>query len=122
MIDVDCMVRSLGLGWLQRVFNDSSATWKRYFLYLSEHVEVVEGIFFLSCNFDVEDFDLSSPFYYEPSAAMVGISRYLCWKKDYQNIIWNNKEIKIDNKPSISKIIIARQESRTRMIFFLTKI
>ena len=31
MIDVDCMIRSLRLGWLQRVFNDSSATWKRYF-------------------------------------------------------------------------------------------
>ena len=25
MIDVDCMIRSLRLGWLQRVFNDSSA-------------------------------------------------------------------------------------------------
>ena len=53
MIDVDCMIRSLRLGWLQRVFNDSSATWKRYFLYLLEHVG---GIFFLSCNFDVKDF------------------------------------------------------------------
>ena len=40
MIDVDCMIRSLRLGWLQRVFNDSSATWKRYFLYLLEHVGV----------------------------------------------------------------------------------
>ena len=38
MIDVDCMIRSLRLGWLQRVFNDSSATRKRYFLYLLEHV------------------------------------------------------------------------------------
>jgi len=26
LIDVDCMIRSLRLGWLQRVFNDSSAT------------------------------------------------------------------------------------------------
>ena len=34
MIDVDCMIRSLRLGWLQRVFNDSSATWKRYSFYL----------------------------------------------------------------------------------------
>ena len=62
MIDVDCMIRSLRLGWLQRVFNDSSATWKRYFLHLLEHVG---GIFFLSCNFDVKDFNLPSPFYYE---------------------------------------------------------
>ena len=62
MIDADCMIRSLRLGWLQRVFNDSYATWKRYFLNLLEHVG---GIFFLSCNFDVKDFKLPCPFYYE---------------------------------------------------------
>ena len=45
MINVDCVIRSLRLGWLQKVFNDSSATWKRYFFYLLEHVG---GIFFLS--------------------------------------------------------------------------
>ena len=62
MIDVDCMIRSLKLGWLQRVFNDSRATWKRYFLYILEHVG---GIFFLSCNFDVKYFNLPSLYYYE---------------------------------------------------------
>ena len=30
---------------------------------------------------------------------VVRISRYLCEEKDYKNIIWNNKEIKRDNKP-----------------------
>ena len=29
LIDVDCMIRSLRLRWQQRVFNDSSATWKK---------------------------------------------------------------------------------------------
>ena len=61
MIDADCMIRSLRLGWLQRIFNDSSATWKRYFLYLLEHVG---GIFFFSCNFDFKDLNLPSAFYY----------------------------------------------------------
>ena len=96
MIDVDCMIRSLRLGWLQRVFIDSSATWKRYFLYLLEHVG---GIFFLSCNFDVKDFNLPSPFYYEllqwwPEFRATAFAE----EKHYKNI-WNNKEIKIDNKP-----------------------
>ena len=82
MIDVDCMIRSLRLGWLQRLFKDSSAASKRYFLYL---LEQVGGIFFLSCNYDVKDFDLSSPFYY----------KLLQWWSEfcnYQNIIWNNKD------------------------------
>ena len=96
MIDVDCMIRSLRLGWLQRVFNDSSATWKRYFLYLLEHVG---GIFFLSCNFDVKDFNLPSPFYYELLQWQSEFRDTFAEKKHYKNIIWNNKEIKIDNKP-----------------------
>jgi len=47
MIYVDCMIRSLRLAWLQRVFNDSSATWKRYF-----HVGGILN--FLRSNFDVK--------------------------------------------------------------------
>ena len=96
MIDVDCMIRSLRLGWLQRVFNDSRATWKRYFLHLLEHVG---GIFFLSCNFDVKDFNLPSPFYYELLQWWSEFRDTFAEEKHYKNIIWNNKEIKIDNKP-----------------------
>ena len=63
MIDVDCWIRSFRLGFLQRTFKDSTATWKRYFLYLLEHIG---GIFFLSCNYyDVKDCNISSQFYYE---------------------------------------------------------
>lgn len=96
MIDVDCMIRSLRLGWLQRIFNDSSTTWKRYFLYLLEHVG---GILSLSCNFDVKDCNLPSPFYYERLQWWSVFRDTFAEEKDYQNIIWNNKEIKIDNKP-----------------------
>ena len=96
MIDVDCMIRSLRLGWLQRVFNDSSATWKRYFFYLLEHVG---GIFFLNCNFDVKDFNSPSPFYYELLQWWSEFRDTFAEEKDYQTIIWNNKEIKIDKKP-----------------------
>ena len=92
MIDVDCMIRSLRLGWLQRVFNHSSATWKRYFVYLLEHVG---GIFSLSCNFDVKDFKLPCPFYYELLQWWSEFRDTFAEEKDYKNTIWNNKEIKI---------------------------
>ena len=29
MIDVDCMIKSLRLAWLQRLFNDKTVAWKR---------------------------------------------------------------------------------------------
>ena len=100
MIDrlVDCMIRSLRLGWLQRVLNDSSATWKRYFFYLLEHVG---GIFFLNCNFDVKDFNLPSPFYYDLLQWWSEFRDTFAEEKDYQTIIWNNKEIKIDKKTGL---------------------
>ena len=89
------MIRSLRLGWPQRVINDS-ATWKSYFIYLLEHVG---SIFFLSCNFDVYDFKLPSPFYCELLQWWSEFRDTFAEEKDYQTIIWNNKEIKIDYKP-----------------------
>ena len=48
MIDLESMVKSSRLAcWLKRVFNDSNATWKKYFLYL---LETVGDRFFLNCN------------------------------------------------------------------------
>ena len=62
MIDLESMVKSLRLAWLKRVFNDSNATWKKYFLYL---LEPVGGRFFLNCNYEVSDYTISSQFYHE---------------------------------------------------------
>ena len=66
------------------------------FFHLLEHVG---GIFFLSCNYDVKDFNLPSPFYYELLQWWSEFRDTFAEEKDYQNIIWNSKEIKIDNKP-----------------------
>ena len=66
------------------------------FFYLLEHVG---GIFFLSCNFDVKDFNLRPPFYYELLQWWSEFRDTFAEEKDYQTITWNNKEIKIDKKP-----------------------
>ena len=65
------------------------------FFYLLEHVG---GIFFVSCNFDVKDFNLPSPFNYELLQWWSEFRDTFAEEKDYQTIIWNNKEIKIDLK------------------------
>ena len=62
MIDLESMVKSLRLALLKRVFNDSNATWKKYFLHL---LEPVGGRFFLNCNYEVYDYTISSQFYHE---------------------------------------------------------
>ena len=62
MIDVDGMIKSLRLAWLQRLFNDSNVIWKRYFLHL---LEPVGGLFFLNCNYDIKDYNFPSQFYNE---------------------------------------------------------
>ena len=94
MIYVDCMIRSLRLAWLQRVFNDSSATWKRYF-----HVGGILN--FLRSNFDVKGFNLRSPYYYKLLQWWSEFCDTFAEEKHYQNIIWNNKEIKIDLKKTV---------------------
>ena len=94
MIDLESMVKSLRLAWLKRLFNDSNATWKTYLFHL---LKPVGGRFFLNCNYEVSDYTISSQFYQE---------LLLWWSKfresfaseRYSKIVWNNKEIRIDNK------------------------
>ena len=60
-------------------------------------MEHVRGIFFLS--FDVKDFKLPCPFYYELLQWWSEFRDTFAEEKNYKNIILSNKEIKIDNKP-----------------------
>ena len=96
MIDMDCMIKSLRLAWLKRLLNGSNATWKRYLIY---QLEPLGGLFFLNCNYDVDDYTISSQFYYELLLWWSEFRKSFASESDYQNIIWNNKEIRIDKKP-----------------------
>ena len=104
MIDIDCMIKSLRLAWLQRLFNDSTATWKRYFLHL---LEPVGGLFFLNCNYDIKDYNFPSQFYNELLLWWSEFRETFSSERDYRNIIWQNKEIRIDNKPVYFKNYLA---------------
>ena len=104
MIDVDCMIKSLRLAWLQRLFNDSTVTWKRYFLHL---LEPVGGLFFLNCNYDIKEYNFPSQFYNELLLWWSEFRETFSSESDYRNIIWQNKEIRIDNKPVYFKNYLA---------------
>ena len=60
MIDLDTMVKSLRLAWLKSIFNENDGTWKGY---LKHQLRSVGGLFFINCNYDVNDYTASSQFY-----------------------------------------------------------
>ena len=84
MLDLESMVKSLRLAWLKRLFNDSNA---------------VGGRFFLNCNYEVSDYMISSQFYHKLLLWWSEIRESFASEGDWKIIVWNNTEIRIDNKP-----------------------
>lgn len=62
MIDLDCMIKSLRLAWLQRICNVTEGPWKWY---LSHLLTKFGGLFLFNCNYDVNDLSVPSPFYFQ---------------------------------------------------------
>lgn len=82
MIDLERMLESLRLVWLKRIFNENYETWKIYLQYL---LRPMGGCFFLTFNYDISRETFAS-------------------EREWQNIICNNKEIRIDKKKVFEKI------------------
>ena len=38
MIDIESMIKALGLAWLKRIFNDNDSTWKFYLIHLLKNL------------------------------------------------------------------------------------
>ena len=98
MGDLECMVKSLRLAWLKRIFSGINGTWKTY---LQHILSSVGGLFFFNCNYNISDYTIPFQFYRE---------LLLWWSQlretfatDWKTIIWNNKEIKVENKPVYHK-------------------
>ena len=117
MIDLESMVKSLRLAWLKRLFNDSNATWRMYLLHL---LKPVGGKFFLNCNYEVSYYTISSQFYQERLLWWSEFRESFSSESDCKIIVWNNKEIRIDNKPVYYIYIFLIQESFTYTIFYST--
>ena len=95
MIDLECMVKSLRLAWLERIFNNNDGIWKRY---LGHKLQPFGGLFFMNCNYDIKDYIISSQFYHELLSWWSEFRETFASEKDWENIIWNNREICIDKK------------------------
>ena len=51
MMNLECMIKSLRLAWLKRIFSSSRGTWKSYLRHL---LAKYSGVFLFNCNFDVK--------------------------------------------------------------------
>ena len=58
-IDLDCMIKSLRLAWLKRIFSAQGGAWRDHL----RHILVrYGGLFFFNCNYDINDYSFSSQF------------------------------------------------------------
>ena len=100
MIDLETMVKSLRLSWLKRIFSENNGTWK---MYLRHQLKNVGGLFLFHCNYDIKDVVISSQFYSELLQWWSEFLEDFSPEKLYQNIIWNNKVIRVNDKPVFYK-------------------
>jgi len=96
LIDLEMYVKSSRLAWLGKIFLEDLSPWKAYINYL---LEDFGGVFLFSCNYNVKDCKINSTFYRELLQWWADLRIAFSTKSSISyNIIWNNKDIKIDKK------------------------
>ena len=100
MIDLDCMIKSLRLAWLQRIYDVMEDPWKWY---LSHLLTKFGGLFLFNCNYDVNDLSVPSLFSFQLLKWWSEFREDFASVKDWHNIIWNNRDIRIDGSPVFYK-------------------
>ena len=101
LTDLELHIKALRLSWIPRLLDEKEGSWISYLKY---NLKKYGGCFLFRCNYDVNDLDLSlSKFYLQ----------LLRWWADFrcsfsdvnysQNVIWNNKDIRKNNKPVFNK-------------------
>ena len=92
LTDIETQIKALRLSWIPRILDERKGTWKSYFNFLLRNHG---GAFLLSCSYDANDLNL----YAELLLWWADFRRSFFHMSRVENIIWNNKEIKMNNKP-----------------------
>ena len=100
MIHLETMVKSLRLAWLKRIFSENDGRWKNY---LHHALKGYGSSLLFHCNYNVKDLTIFSQFYTELLHWWAEFRAEVSAEKPWHNIIWNNKDIRIDNKPIFYK-------------------
>ena len=100
MVDLEALIQSLRLACIKRIFSRNGGTWKNYLLHLLDHLG---GLFFFSCNYDMNDYSIPCQFYSELLQWWSDFRETFASCKDWSSIIWNNKEIRVNKLPVFYK-------------------
>ena len=57
----------------------------------------------MNCNYDIKDYLISSQFYHELLLWWSEFRETFASENDWENIIWNNRDVRIDKKPVFYK-------------------
>ena len=95
MPDLDSMIKALRLAWLRRIFSVNKGTWKYYLEHL---LKDYGGLILLSCNYNIKDLSINSQFYFELIHWWSEFRMTFSVEQEWRCIIWNNQEIRINNK------------------------
>ena len=97
MIDLQSMIKSLRLAWIKRIFGKNDGAWKSY---LRVSLQRFGGLFLFYCNYDIIKYHVIPSLFYSELLQWWSEFRYgFDSEKEWQFILWNNKEIRINNRP-----------------------
>ena len=85
---------------MKRIFHCNNGAWRSF---LRFSLEPFGGLFLFLCNYDVKEIHISSKFYSELPQWWSEFRSVFDSVREFQYILWSNKEISVDNKPVFYK-------------------
>ena len=86
MVDLECMVKSLRLAWLNRIFSGTNGTWKSYVPTTQNELRC--GIVLFKGNYNISDYTIPSQFYRELLLWWSQFRETFATEEDWKTIIW----------------------------------
>lgn len=83
--------------FVNRFVSPSNGTWKSCIQYILRRSG---GFLLFNCNYNIDHVEIISKFYREQLQWWAEFRESFAEEKDWQFIIWNNKEVLIDNRPA----------------------
>ena len=97
LTEFELHIKALRLSRIPRLLDEKEGPWISYLKY---NLKKYGGCFLFRCNYDVNDLDLSLSKFYLQLLRWWADSRCSFSDVNYsQNVVWNNKDIRINNKP-----------------------
>ena len=99
MIDIETMIKALGLAWIPRLLKTGNLNWKTL---PDHHFKKYGGLkFLLKCNYRMKEFKDIPRFYRDILLFFDELKSLYDVSNNHDSILFNNKEILIGGKPFI---------------------